>query len=121
MNLKENAKKLKESLPIIYYVLKDKKTPVYSKILAGITIGYALSPIDLIPDFIPVLGYLDDLIVLPVLVYFTLKTIPQSTIEEAKIKADLYWKTNKSKKWVYAIPIICLWSILLIWILKIVL
>ena len=62
MNLKERAKKLKEEIPAVFLSLKDRETPLIAKILAGITIGYALSPIDLIPDFIPVLGYLDDII-----------------------------------------------------------
>ena len=54
MNLKERAKKLKTDLPAVFLALKKKETPVYAKILAGITVLYALSPIDLIPDFVPV-------------------------------------------------------------------
>ena len=65
MDLKERAKKLKTDIPAIFLALKDHETPLLAKIFAGITVIYALSPIDLVPDFIPVLGYLDDLILLP--------------------------------------------------------
>lgn len=64
MTLKERAKKLKQDIPTVFLSLKDKETPIFAKIFAGITVGYALSPIDLIPDFIPILGYLDDVIIL---------------------------------------------------------
>ena len=65
MDLKARAKKLKADTPAIFLALKDKNTPLPAKIAAAVAVGYALSPIDLIPDFIPVLGYLDDLIILP--------------------------------------------------------
>ena len=65
MDLKARAKKLKADIPAIFLALKDKNTPLPAKIAAAVTVGYTLSPIDLIPDFIPVLGYLDDLIILP--------------------------------------------------------
>jgi uncharacterized membrane protein YkvA (DUF1232 family) len=66
MKLKERLLELKHYLSALYLAYKRKDVPIYAKILIVIIIGYALSPIDLIPDFIPVLGYLDDLIILPV-------------------------------------------------------
>ena len=81
MKMKERAKKLKKDIPAIFLALKDKDTPVIAKIFAGITIAYALSPLDLIPDFIPVLGYLDDVILLPVLIALTLRFIPEDVME----------------------------------------
>ena len=60
MTLKEKARKIKKNIPTVFLALKDKETPIIAKIFAGITVAYALSPIDLIPDFIPVIGYLDD-------------------------------------------------------------
>lgn len=63
VDLKRRAKQLKQDIPALYLALKDRKTPIIAKVLAGIIVVYALSPIDLIPDFIPVLGYLDDLVV----------------------------------------------------------
>lgn len=76
MKLKERAKKLKADVPTIFLALKDNDTPILAKILAGVIVAYALSPIDLIPDFIPVLGYMDDVILLPALIALTVKLIP---------------------------------------------
>ncbi len=97
-----------------FIALKDPDTPTIAKILAGITVGYALSPIDLIPDFVPVLGYLDDIIILPVLVWVTVKFIPEEVWQSSKDKAADVWRAGKPKKWYYAIPIVAIWA-LLIW------
>ena len=77
MNRKEKAKQLKINIPAIFLALHKKDTPFPAKIFAGLTVAYALSPIDLVPDFIPVLGYLDDLLILPLLVALTLRFIPK--------------------------------------------
>ncbi|HKM35424.1 MAG TPA: YkvA family protein [Lachnospiraceae bacterium] len=116
--LKERAKKLKSDIPAVFLCLKSKDTPVGAKIMAGITIGYALSPIDFIPDFIPVLGYLDDIILLPILVALTVKLIPDEILSRCKLEAEGLWKDGKPKKWYYAIPIIVFWFIILWLILK---
>jgi uncharacterized membrane protein YkvA (DUF1232 family) len=84
-------------------------------------VGYALSPIDLIPDFIPVLGYLDDVIILPALVAATIKLIPKEIIDQCRMESEQLWKNGKPKKWYYAIPIILLWLIIVALILKAVL
>ncbi len=84
MTLKERAKKLITDVPAVFIALKKKETPVFAKILAGITVAYALSPIDLIPDFIPVIGYLDDLIILPGLVALTVKLIPDDVFAQCR-------------------------------------
>ena len=76
MTLKERARKLKQDVPAVFLALKDRDTPLFAKILAGVTVAYALSPIDLIPDFVPVLGYLDDVLLLPALIALTVKLIP---------------------------------------------
>ncbi len=88
MNLKERAKNLKKDVPAVYIALKDKETPLIAKILAGITVGYALSPIDLVPDFIPVLGYLDDIIILPALIILTVKCIPVEVWSRSRNTAE---------------------------------
>ena len=113
MNLKERAKKLKTDLPAVFLALKKKETPVYAKILAGITVLYALSPIDLIPDFVPVLGYLDDVIILPALVALTVKLIPKEIFAQCQIDSVGLWENGKPKKWYYALPIVAIW----LWIL----
>ena len=121
MNLKERAKKLKMDIPTIFLALKDKDTPILAKVLAGITVAYALSPIDLAPDFIPVLGYLDDVILLPMLVAFTIKLIPADIMERNRQQAEGLWENGKPKKWYYAIPIVLFWVIIIGVILKIIL
>lgn len=75
--LKGRAAKLKADIPAIFLALKDSRTPLPAKILAAVTVAYALSPIDLIPDFIPVLGYLDDVLLLPILIIAVRKLIPK--------------------------------------------
>lgn len=118
MNLKERAKQLKSDIPVIFLALKDKETPIIAKIIAGVTIAYALSPIDLIPDFIPVLGYLDDLILLPAFVALTLKLIPTEVYERNREKSKELWASGKPKKWYYSIPIITMWLLVVYMILK---
>ena len=88
MSLKDKANQLKTDIPAVFLALKDKKTPWYAKVFAALTVAYALSPIDFIPDFIPFLGYLDDLIILPLLVAFTVKFIPADVFTEYKAKAE---------------------------------
>ena len=118
MNLKERAKKLTTDIPALVLALKDKDTPLLAKIFAAITVTYALSPIDLIPDFIPVLGYLDDVILLPLLVALTLRFIPKDVLERNRKKAETMWNEGKPKKWYYALPIITIWMIIIALILK---
>lgn len=118
MKLKERAKRLKSEIPAVYLALKDKQTPLPAKILAGITVGYALSPIDLIPDFIPVLGYLDDLLILPALAALTIRLIPQEVMERCRREAEGMWENGKPKRWYYAIPIVVFWLLVLVVILK---
>ena len=89
MNLKQRAKKMKTDIPAIFLSLKSKDTPLAAKIMAGITVGYALSPIDLIPDFIPVIGYLDDIIILPTAIWLTVRLIPQEILTELRNEASL--------------------------------
>ena len=115
MNLKERARRLKSDVPTIFIALKDKETPWYAKILATITVGYALSPIDLIPDFIPVLGYLDDVIVLPALIALTIRLIPKKTMEKSRQQSENMWANGKPKRWYYAIPIVVIW-LLIVWL-----
>ncbi|MEL7565759.1 MAG: YkvA family protein [Dehalobacterium sp.] len=109
MNLKEKAKAIKIYLPALFIAMKKRETPLPAKIFAGITIGYSLSPIDIIPDFIPVLGYLDDLIVLPLLATLSIKMIPQDIMETSIKEAAVLWTDGKPKKWYYGIPIMILW------------
>ena len=109
MNLEERAKRLKTDIPAVFLALKERATPWYAKVIAAIIVVYALSPIDLIPDFIPVLGYLDDLIVLPALIALFIRLIPNDVLEECRIRAEDMWRDGKPKRWYYAIPFLLIW------------
>lgn len=86
--LKSRASALKKEITALYYVYRNPRLPLLPKIIIVITVAYALSPIDLIPDFIPVLGYLDDLIILPALVTLAIKLIPADLMAEARVRAE---------------------------------
>ena len=116
MRLKERANKLKKDVPAVFLALKDKDTPVIAKVLAAIAVAYALSPVDLIPDFIPVLGYIDDVILLPTFVAITVKLIPKDVWVRCQAESENMWENGKPKKWYFAIPIVMLW-LLVIWLM----
>jgi uncharacterized membrane protein YkvA (DUF1232 family) len=85
---KAAAKTLKREVMTLYFVARDERTPWYARGLAFVVVGYALSPFDLIPDAIPVLGLLDDLILVPVGIWLVLKLVPQNVLEEARVQAS---------------------------------
>lgn len=114
--LKEKANELKKGIPAVFLAMKSKETPVIAKVIAAITVGYALSPIDLIPDFIPVLGYIDDLILLPLLISLAIKLIPDELWKRFMQEAENMWVDGRPKKWYYAIPIIAFW-LLIVWLI----
>ena len=107
--LKERAKRLKNDIPAVFLALKEKRTPWYAKVIAAVIVIYALSPIDLIPDFIPVLGYLDDIIILPALIAWCVKCIPNDVFEDCRRRAEGMWSGGKPEKWYYAIPFVLIW------------
>lgn len=109
IKLKDRAKKLKTDIPAVFLALKEKRTPWYAKIIAAVVIVYALSPIDLIPDFIPVLGYLDDVIILPALIAWCIKSIPSEVFDDCRARAEGLWGGGKPEKWYYAIPFVLIW------------
>jgi uncharacterized membrane protein YkvA (DUF1232 family) len=82
--LRDTAAKLKKEFAVYRLVLKHPETPLLAKILLGLAVGYILLPFDLIPDFIPVIGHLDDLVIVPALVYAALKLIPPHIVESCR-------------------------------------
>ena len=118
MTLKERAKRLKSDVPAVFLALRDSRTPLSAKIFAALTVAYALSPTDLIPDFIPVLGYLDDLLILPALAAAAIHFIPKDVMEECRRKSEGMWENGKPKRWYFAVPIVVFWIIILLLILK---
>lgn len=121
MKLKERAAKLKTEIPALFLALQDAETPRRAKVLAWITVAYALSPIDLIPDFVPVLGYLDDLLLLPALAAWTIRLIPPHVMARSRTAAAGLWADGKPKKWYYALPIAAVWLVIILILLKVIL
>ncbi len=85
---KEWVRSLKREILALYLACRDPRTPWYAKLVVGLNVAYALSPIDLIPDPIPVLGYLDDLILLPLGILLARKLIPDDVIEDCRRRAS---------------------------------
>jgi uncharacterized membrane protein YkvA (DUF1232 family) len=119
MKWQEKARRLKTELYVLYLALKDPRTPWYARALVAVIIAYALSPVDLVPDFIPVLGYIDDLILIPAGIYLALKMVPGEVLEEYRQKARSVSISSKSR-WVAAAVIILVWLLVLYLIIKIV-
>lgn len=115
--LAQKAKILKREIGTLYYAAKHKDTPLIAKVITVIVVGYALSPIDLIPDFIPILGYLDDIILLPLGIAFAIKLIPSEVIEESREKAVLLFEQEKKKSLIAGLIIIIIWLLLLMLII----
>ncbi len=118
MNLKERAAKLKTDLPAVFLALQKKETPLAAKAAAAAALVYALSPIDLIPDFIPILGYLDDLILLPLLVALTIRLIPAELFAQCRQEAQGLWPNGKPSHWYYAVPVVAIWLLLLFLLIR---
>lgn len=116
MDLKQRANQLTADIPALALALKDRRTPLLAKVLAGLAVAYALSPIDLIPDFLPVIGYLDDVLLLPVLVAWSVKMIPPQVFAEHRANAAQMWQKGQ-KHWYYALPVVAIWALVLLVVL----
>ena len=110
-SLKERAKELKRYTLIVYYAARDPRTPLSVRIIALLVAAYALSPIDLIPDFIPVLGYLDDLILLPLGVALVARLLPEPVLDTAREQAKNAADRPTSKT--AAAVIVAIWLLVL--------
>ena len=106
---KTKARKLKLEVYALYIASKDRRVPWYARVIAIAVVAYAFSPIDLIPDPIPVLGYLDDLILIPLGIALVIKLIPAEVMQDCREKAALTMKAGKSKNWVAGGIIILIW------------
>ncbi|XXM74472.1 YkvA family protein [Lysinibacillus sphaericus] len=113
--MKAWAKKLKQQILVLYLAYKDDRVPSYAKLFTACVVGYALSPIDLIPDFIPVIGYIDDAILVPLGIMIALKMIPREVIAECELMAEEMMKKGKPKNWLAGSIVILLWGIVLVW------
>ncbi len=109
---KRRAGQLKVQTYAVYLAYKDPRVPWYARVFAACVVGYAFSPIDLIPDPIPVVGYLDDLVLVPLGVALALKMIPEEVMEECRQKAEAAMQEGKPANWKAAAAIVALWLIM---------
>lgn len=109
---KQRAAELKKEIYAIYLAAKDPRVPWYAKLLAAGVAAYAFSPIDLIPDLIPILGYLDDLILVFLGIYLALKMIPDEVMVECREKAQRTMNQARPTNWIAAGIIVTIWIIL---------
>ena len=116
-SLRAWAKRLKRDVVALWIAAQDSRVPWYAKVVAGIVAAYALSPIDLIPDFIPVLGYLDDLILVPFGIFLAVRLIPESLMQEFRKEAIL--REGRPKSFLGLAAIVTIWVVCtagLIWL-----
>ncbi|MFC7366253.1 MULTISPECIES: YkvA family protein [Bhargavaea] len=119
-NIKAWARNLKRQIFVLYFAYKDKRVPIHAKIFTACVVAYAFSPIDLIPDFIPIIGYLDDIILVPLGVMFALKMIPKEVITDCEVKAEELMKAGKPKNWLAGLVILLVWIVIAAWAAKVV-
>ena len=112
--LKAKANQLKGDTYTLFLAYRHPATPWYTKVFAAIVVAYAFSPIDLIPDFIPILGYLDDLILVPLGITLALKMIPQEALIAARQQTSQELEGEKPKRWIAGAIIILIWIALAI-------
>ncbi len=120
-DLKTKAQLIKRQSMVLYFAVRDPRTPIGVKLLAGAIVAYALSPIDLIPDFIPILGYLDEIILLPMAIAFALRLLPESVLQDAKVQAE--GALSRPKNYKAAAIIVFIWILLAVlttfWLVKV--
>lgn len=114
MNVRLWAENLKRDIIAIWIAARDDRTPIVAKIVAATTAAYALSPIDLIPDFIPVLGYLDDVIIVPLGIWLALRLVPEQLMTEFRKTAS--WLTEKPKNVIMGFIVVAIWLACGVWL-----
>lgn len=110
--LKQRARGLKRDIVTLWFAYRHPQMPLAAKIAAILIVAYAFSPIDLIPDFIPVLGFLDEVILLPAFIWLTLKLIPEAVVVESRSAAQVWMDAHRPKprNYIAAAIIIALWT-----------
>lgn len=101
------ARSVRRDTIALYLAMRDRRTPWFAKLIGGVVVAYALSPIDLIPDFIPVLGQLDDLILIPLGIWITVKLIPIAVMNDCRARAEAMEK--RPVDWIAAVVVALVW------------
>jgi uncharacterized membrane protein YkvA (DUF1232 family) len=119
--LNQRARHLKAENLALYLAARDPRTPWYAKLLAGGIVAYAVSPIDLIPDFVPVLGYLDDLIVIPAGIALAIRLVPDSVLADCRVQAQETFKNGRPVSRVAGTVIVVIWialtALCIVWVI----
>jgi uncharacterized membrane protein YkvA (DUF1232 family) len=110
---KAQVRQVKTETYALYLAYKDARVPWYAKVFAACVVGYAFSPIDLIPDFVPILGYLDDLVLVPLGLTLALKMIPEEVLKECRQKAQEALSQDKPRNRTAGIVIVALWLLMI--------
>ncbi|MCJ9514222.1 YkvA family protein [Acinetobacter baumannii] len=110
-SIKEWAKRLKKQIIMLWFASRHPQMPWLPKIIAVVTVAYAFSPIDLIPDFIPILGFIDDAVILPILIWLAVRFTPQQVIFDAEQQAKEWLDEHEKrpKNYLVAVLIILIW------------
>ena len=100
---------LKRETYVLLLACRDMRTPWYAKLMATVVVAYAFSPIDLIPDFIPVLGLLDDLVLIPLGVLLVRRLVPAQVMDDCRVRAESAFEQGKPVNWAAAVVIVVVW------------
>ena len=117
-SLKKRARRLKDEIRVLVVAYSDKRVTMLPKIIIGITVAYMLSPIDLIPDFIPIIGLLDDLIIVPALISLSIKLLPPEVLLDARAQIQSGKPQRGPVSWIIAGLIFAGWALSLYFVLR---
>ncbi len=109
---RDRLRALKRETYTLLLACRDERTPWYAKLTAAVVVAYAFSPIDLIPDFIPVLGLLDDMLLIPLGVVLVRSMVPADVLNDCRVRADAAFANEKPVFWTAAVVIVVLWAVL---------
>ena len=114
LSIKSWAQRMKRTSVALWFAYRHPETPLVAKLVCMLIVAYALSPIDLIPDFIPVLGFLDELLLLPGLIWLAKRLVPRDVMAASEQKADVWMKKHGSRPTIYAgaVLILVIWTLL---------
>jgi uncharacterized membrane protein YkvA (DUF1232 family) len=112
--LKQHGRALTTEITALYWAYRDPRTPWYARAWVVLVVAYALSPVDLIPDFVPILGYVDDLLLLPLGIWLALRLIPKPVIEDARIRAQQAPLGPAVQRWQGAVLVMAVWALVVV-------
>jgi uncharacterized membrane protein YkvA (DUF1232 family) len=115
------ANTLRRETVALWFAVSDPRTPLAAKVLASVVLAYALSPIDLIPDFIPILGYLDELLLLPLAIWLVIKLVPEEVLTQSRAKAQEWLAAGQRapRSRTGAVIVIAVWVVILWWLIAV--